>query len=303
VASTAIKGRLEAAAQECIGRLREDALAGAVRALGPLAEPERAFRLLSKITLRPESGHEAARICKSGGYSNHEMERALLLTASLHAIPRVPALPVSETVKNLFADEFNFFASPPPVWEPHFGIGDLRYREMARVATLRRFPAGQFHWEVSSFPRSWLLKARRPVALLRHIQSRMGGFGPVLELHVNERRRNRIVLLEREANLSYARAARALREQPGMRGFMMASWFFCKTTAQVSPRLAWLRTIPEAAGAGAFDLGPAPESSGFLVGSEERRKLYEEGSYRPRMTCVLWPREQVIAWAEGRPEE
>jgi hypothetical protein len=88
-----------------------------------------------------------------------------------------------------------------------------------------------------------------------------------------------------------------------MRGFMMASWFFCGSTAKVSPRLAWLRTIPEAGGAELFDLGPAPQASGFLIGSEERRKLYEEGAYRPRMTCVLWPREQVLAWAEGRPEE
>jgi hypothetical protein len=88
----------------------------------------------------------------------------------------------------------------------------------------------------------------------------------------------------------------------GARGVMMASWLFCSTTAEVTPRLGWLRRIPEEGGALLVDLGEAPADSGFLTGSEERRKMYEEGRYRPRMTCVLWPREALIRWAAGRPE-
>lgn len=130
----------------------------------------------------------------------------------------------------------------------------------------------------------------------------MGGFGPVAELHLNERRKNRMILLEKEANLSYFRVARSLEKQPQIRAVMMMSWLFCRSTAVVTPRLEWLRRTLEAGGALLTDLGPADRDAGFLTGSQERRQMYEEGTYRPQSTCVLWPRKQLIAWAKQHPE-
>jgi hypothetical protein len=213
----------------------------------------------------------------------------------------MPELRVSETVKRLFADEFQFFANPPEDWLSGFQVDDVRYREMVRLATLRRFPAGQFHWEISAFPRSWILRARQPWKVLPYVTS-MRGFGPLFELHLNERRTNRLILLEDEANISYYRAARSAERQTGVRGLLLASWLFCKSTADVTPHLAWLRRTPESAGALLADIGPAPEDSGFLVGSTQRRQLYEKGIYRPNLTCVLWPRKALIKWANRHPE-
>lgn len=292
------------AAQASRTALEQAPLAAVLPHLGSLAQPAEAFRFLSQITVREESGAPLDRLCESlpGDLVSQGVERALLVLAARHAASLVPGLPVSGGVKKLFAEEFQFFADPPAAWAGHFHTDDVRYREMVRVATLRRFPAGQFQWECRGFPRSWLIKAHHPGRLLARILARMGGFAPLFELHVNARRKNRLIMTEREAGLSYCRAARALEMQPRIRGLMLASWMFCETTARVTPRLAWLRGMPESGGALIADLGPAPEDSGFLTGSEERRRLYEEGAYRPRMACVLWPRKAVIDWANRHPE-
>jgi hypothetical protein len=300
-----VEVRLAAAAEACRLRLEEDSCAEVLGRLGPLGQPDRAFQLLSRITVHAGSGAEVARLCASipSRPDQNAVERTLLLLASQYAIAQVPGLAVSDTVKGLFADEFEFFANPPAGCVGRFQADDVRYREMARVATLRRFPAGQFHWEVSGFPRSWVAKARQPWSVLAHVMGRMGGFAPLFELHLNARRKNRLILLEKEANISYYRAARAVEMQPAIRGLLVAgSWLFCESTAQVTPRLAWLRQTPQSAGALIVDLGPALADSGFLTGSEERRKLYEQGAYRPSLACVLWPRKPLIDWANQHPE-
>jgi len=299
-----VEARLAAAEEACRLRLEEDSFARVLSRLGPLGQPDRAFQFLSQITIHPGSGAELARQCASipSNPGQNAVERTLLVLASRHAVAQVPGLAVSDSVKGLFADEFQFFANPPAAWVPCFQADDVRYREMARVATLRRFPAGQFQWEVSGFARSLVAKARQPWRLLAHVIGRMGGFAPLFELHLNARRKNRLILLEKEAGISYYRAARAVEMQPAVRGLMLGSWLFCESTAQVTPRLAWLRRTPQSAGALIVELGPASADSGFLTGSEERRKLYEEGAYRPRLACVLWPRKPLIDWANQHPE-
>ena len=259
---------------------------------------------MCRITARPDSDVEVGRLCASipSIPGQNEVERTLLLLASQHAIPQLPGLAVSDRVKQLFADEFQFFAHPPAAWVSRFRSDDVRFREMARIATLRRFPAGQFHFEISGFPRAWLAKTHQPWKALVHLIGRMGGFSPLFELHLNDRRKNRMVLLEKEANISYYRAACSLQKQPAVGGLMLVSWLFCKSTAQVSPHLAWLPRTPQSAGALIVDLGPAAVDSGFQTGSEERRKLYAQGVYRPSNACVLWPRKSLRAWADRHPE-
>jgi hypothetical protein len=174
---------------------------------------------------------------------------------------------------------------------------------MARIATLRRFPAGQFHWEASGLPRSFLPRTPlrewpRLLALLMEI----GGFSPMVETHVNARRKNRIVLTEAEGIRSYALLARSLEMQPAVKGLYTCSWLYCESTGRVTPHLAWLRRFFVDHGAVLGSVGPADRNSGFLVGSEQRRKLYEEGNYRPLMTYVVWPRRAMLAWVQKQPE-
>lgn len=295
--------RLALSSEACRNVLAQDPFPRVLTRLGHYAEPAAAFQLLSQVTMYT-CGETVSAVAASPDTSLREpaIERALLLLASQYAAGKVPALPVSDRVKELFADEFESFAHPPAVWIPAFRYDHVRFREMARVATLRRFPAGQFQWEAAALPRSWLLKTQQVFPLLRHVLFKLRGFSPLIELHLNERRKNRGMLLEKEAKISYYRTARSLEKQPDIKGVMQVAWFFSRSAVDVSPHLAWLRAVPQSGGALVFDLGAAPEDSGFLIGSEERRKKYEDGSYRPRTGCILWARKDLIAWANQHPE-
>lgn len=262
---------------------------------GPIG-PRRAFDLLARATALRQPEWKIRE-----EFSSPEGARALLVAASLHAITLVPSLPVSDSVKELFADEFFFYAAPPEVWRDKFRFSEVRFQEMARIATLRRFPAGQYHWEMAAFPRSWVPRIEQRWAAFRDAFLPMRGFGPLFELHINDRRKNRVMLAESEHKLSCYRAARSLELQPRVKGMMTASWLYDESTGSVTPHLAWIRRMFLDSGAAILDLGDAPPDSGFLVGSAERRKLFEEGRYRPKMSCVLWPRAQVLRWAAKNP--
>jgi hypothetical protein len=301
-AETDCRQRLALASEACRCALTEDPFPKILQHLDQYAEPASAFGLLSQVTMSV-CGDTVSKLASSAGGDLNEpaVERALLLLASQDAAGKVPALPVSERVKELFADEFEFFAKPSAPWVSKFRYDNVRFREMARIATLRRFPAGQFHWEAAALPRSWTVTSSQRFALLPYALFRLGGFSPLVELHLNERRKNRGTLLEREAKISYYRTAKSLEKQPEVKGIMHVGWMYSRRAAEVSPHLAWLRTVPQSGGAVVADLGPAPEDAGFLIGSQERRKKYEDGTYRPRIGCVVWAREELIAWANRHP--
>lgn len=302
-AETDCRQRLALASEACRYALTEDPFPKILQHLDQYAEPASAFRLLSQVTMSG-CGDTVSELASSAGRDLNEpaVERALLLLASQDAADKIPVLPVSERVKELFADEFEFFAKPSAPWVSKFRYDNVRFREMARIATLRRFPAGQFHWEPAALPRSWTVTSRQCFALLPYALFKVGGFSPLVELHLNERRKNRGTLLEREAKISYYRTAESLEKQPEVKGIMHVGWMYSRSAAEVSPHLAWLRAVPESGGAVVADLGTALEDAGFLIGSRERRKRYEDGTYRPRMGCVVWARKELIAWANGHPE-
>jgi len=293
--------RLTRASQACSRALQEPPFTEIVPQLGSYAEPAAAFALLSQVTSR-DSGPKLSALCSSASLASDAnlAERALLLLAAQYAAAQVPSLPVAERVKELFADEFEFYAHPTPAWIPNFRNDSVRFRSMARITTLRRFPAGQHQWEVSGLPRSWVFQSREVFRLLRHILLKMGGFSPLFEVHVSSR--HKIMLVEKEACLSYYRVAKSLEKQPKIKGIIQAAWLYGESTAQVSPHLSWLRSVPQNGGALVVDLGFCTEADGFLVGSADRRKLYENGTYRPRLGCVLWARQDIIEWANRHPE-
>jgi hypothetical protein len=298
--------RFRASAQACLAALEAGSLRRVREKLSGADGLRRAFDLLGRATAlrHPQPALLDAFRAELGSPAPPEpdLAHALLLAASLHAIPQVPVLPVGDLVKKLFLDEFGFYAAPPDEWRARCRFSDVRFQEMGRIATLQRFPAGQYHWEMAAFPRSWLPKVARQWRAWTRAFVPMRGFGPLFELHLNDRRKNRILLLESETNLSCYRAAQSLELQPGVKGIMTMSWLYCASTAAATPHLAWMRRLFLDAGAAIVDLGEAPPDSGFLVGSAERRKLYEQGRYRPRTSCVLWPRARVLEWAKQHPE-
>lgn len=231
------------------------------------------------------------------------LERVILIYAALDALPKLSSIPVSAEVKQLFCEEFRFYASEPGGPVAAFEAGRAGFTGMCKLATLRRFPAGQFHWEVSGISRSDVMRVAlyRLPSTLAFILFRMRGLQPVFFSHLNPRRKNQS-LLEHEANRSYYRMAKALEQQPHIKGFGACSWFRSPGTHRVSPHLAWLSRVFLENGGVVVESGPDDPNNGALGRSETRRRLYEAGKFKPTRGLVLWPRDAMLAWAAAHPE-
>ena len=235
--------------------------------------------------------------------STRSFERFLLLTAAIDSLPRLPLVPVSDDVKALFCDEFRFYASHPGEHAHRFEIGSSSLAAMCKTASLRRFPGGQFDWEVGGIRRSDIARVSpaRLVQTVTFAAFRMRGLQPVFFSHLNWRRSNRS-LLEAEANRSYYRMAQAMRLQPAIRGFGACSWFRSPGVHRVSPNLAWLSRVMLENGGWVVEAGRDSPDSGVLHRSRTRRELYEAGTFKPTKGLVMWPRDAMIAWADAHPE-
>ena len=240
-----------------------------------------------------------------GDGSGGELERFLLIQAALRTIDDVPELPVSTDVKRLFCDAFRYFARVPNKRSrSSFEAGRSSFVSMCKIATLKRFPAGEYEWEVSGLPRSWLLRIQRnALPRVALFVARAKGFSPLFYPHLGVLRPKRIMLVESEINRSYYRMAQSLAMQPGVKGLIASAWFFSPDISRVSPHLAWLAQFFLDNGGIVANMGAAgPEASGVLSRSNKRKELYQAGQLHPTLGLVLWPRKQMLRWAAAHPE-
>jgi len=260
-------------------------------------------RLLNEISeTDPRVRDRILTLRTATGAGEGALERLLLLRSALSALPRLSSLPVAEDVKRLFCETFEYIAVPP-----RGAIFDARrgsFIALSKLVTLRRFPAGQFHWEQSGLPRSWLLKAsgRERLRLLWSVATRLKGFGPVFFIHLNPIRKNRHVLTEQASDRSYFRMAQSLARQPEVKGLVACSWLNSPDTFAISPHLAWMNRTFADNGALIVRMGPADPNSGVLTRSPERQQAYEAGTFKPTLGLVVWPRSRMLAWAAAHPE-
>ena len=49
-------------------------------------------------------------------------------------------------------------------------------------------------------------------------------------------------------------------------------------------------------------MGPADPSCGVLHRSPESKRAYDEGRLKPTLGLVIWPRDEMLAWARTRPD-
>jgi len=299
--------RIEETAALVAASLREPALAAVSRSLGRLGLTTECDVLAWRITTL--NGLQK-RVCairaelrqQDPGMPAGALERVLILRRALEGLRGLASLPVSDDVKRLFCEEFQYVARPSRPTGLDAAKGS--FVALCQLATFRRFPAGQYHWDVSGISRSWLLKVepRRRLTLLYWIAAKFRGFRPAFFSHLNANRKNRWLLTEREANRSYYRMAQSMALQPGVKGLVTASWLHSPDTLAASPHLGWMnRTFLENGGLVAV-MGPADPDCGVLTRSPERRKLYEAGAFKPTTGLAIWPRDAMLAWAERHPE-
>jgi hypothetical protein len=259
----------------------------------------------STITETPETRHRLRAIRDAVADSlrdipNGSFERFVLAQAALSFRRELASAPVAPAVKRLTWSGLSRFLDGRTTVD----MSENRFVALCKIATARRFPAGQFDWERSGLPRSWVGRIR-PVSALSRVLSivtvQWRGFGPAFFIHLAVTYPVR-ALLEREALRSYYRMAQSLALQPEVRGLIAASWLHSPDTFAVSPHLAWLNKVFAENGAVVATMGPAAPDCGVLAQSAERERAFAEGRFKPTLGLIVWPRREMLAWAEAHPE-
>jgi hypothetical protein len=295
--------------RELLDRLRHPDFQRVSAALSTRGVPESdAATLLRGVREAPES---VATICtlkseveQAGcAVAGALVERFLLVRAACDLLPSINRLRVGPGVEKAIRAEFRFYAHPPEESWRTFEAGTATFVAMSKIATGRRFPAGQFDWEVSGISRSDLVAVSWPSmpATLAFAALKMRALRPVFFSHLGVRRRNRS-LVEDDANRSYYQMAHAMRLQPEIVGFAACSWFRSPETHRVSPHLAWLSRVFVENGGYVVEAGLADPNCGVLARSRTRRELFDQGKFRPTRGLVMWPRAAMLAWADAHPE-
>jgi len=262
--------------------------------------PSEWFELLHGF---PETGAAAAQLRRlTDDAAIGEVERYALLQALREALRRLPALAADDSVKWLFCATCAQVADAEP--DPCFALDSQTFYQIAHVATLRWLPAGELCLEVTALPRAWLLRIA-PLDLpkvVAELWRGFGGLGPTVTTHLWSWRANPFLILKSEHERALWRVAETIRRRSDIRGVMIDGWMHSREAGQAFPHLAWVRGFFVEQGAILADMGPAPPTSGFLTGSAKRRRLYQDGTFRPRRALVLWRRDALLAWADRRPD-
>ena len=227
-------------------------------------------------------------------------ERFVLAHTALRYERALESAPVSPIVKRLTATGLARFADTRLTLD----VASDRFVALCKMATLRRFAAGQFDWESSGLPRSWLMRVRPAAAmarLLRSIALEWRGFGPVFFVHMPVTYPVH-ALFEREALKAYYRMARSMEAQPRVKGLIASSWLHSPATFEVSPHLAWLNDLFAEHGAVVATMGRAAPDCGVLAQSVERQRAFDEGRFKPTLGLIVWARRDMLSWAAAHAE-
>jgi hypothetical protein len=242
-----------------------------------------------------------ARIALHGNTALAGFNKLLLLTLIERFDTRIKSKRYPQTIIDQFHLNFHRMVSAIEHGHPdrYLASNDLFMKDLA-ICRQKLVPAGaEVLEEGSCVPRSTLFAGgpAQFVAFTTFLCLQGGRHEPFYGYHTH---------LETTEDFNpagfdafYYRVAELLRLNPDVRGLTATTWFLDPALDTVSPHLSYIRTKPMKHGAKLFIVGPDIHG-GALSKSATRRKLYEEGKYKPTAYRMVWPRRQLIAWAHRR---
>ena len=167
------------------------------------------------------------------------------------------------------------------------------------ISRLKLYPCGPVLLdEFSGIPKRIFLKNNiaHLCLLTRFFLTKLHGFRPCYELHMHAPlRKNFDADGWIECNLNIAEL---LKMNPDIRGVFCGSWWYDPQLEKISPRLSYLRTLPAQNGALLFHVAQDTNAAtGSIEQSVTRRRLFNAGDYIPEIYMMVWPRNNLIQWA------
>jgi hypothetical protein len=144
--------------------------------------------------------------------------------------------------------------------------------------------------------------ARQFFSFLFFILFHLGGRGPVYRIHTLKRHAGGFTSEERTR--CYLRIAELMRQNRQIKGLYVLGWLYDPKLAEISPELGYLREVPERNGARLFRFGATEAGVRLATAfSPHRKRLYEEGKYRPTDYGLVWPRREMLRWVAAQPNQ
>jgi len=228
----------------------------------------------------------------------HKLALIYFLKESIENISKknIPAS-IHDLTWKWFERVFNDISSSS---DEYYNHGNDSFLKDLEVCSQKAFPVGGAWIAQKSRIRITLLfngGLRQFFELFHFILFRTGGFSPFYALHTCSRYLDRFNPEGRD--LCYTNVAQMLKLNPDVKGMSGESWFNDPNLDSVSPRLAYLRKRPVQNGAKIFKCGTdKSDIDKATAKSYTRNKLYKEGKYMPTCYVVIWPRKNLIEWAD-----
>lgn len=259
-----------------------------------------AWELLNRVGEDEASIAPLKKLKADAGLNGDELEKLLLWYATQQALNRIASVPIVASVRTRLEQDLLQL----PTTAVSLETGSYSFNRAAKMATLRRFPAGPMEWEVSGIPRSYFLQAKFPanIRFLAFAMFRLRGLEPCFFMHVAPSPRNRALSIPKEVLRAYYRMIRSLELQPEIRGLLAHAWFHDPAAVRDNPQLEALNRPYLNHGGLITLLAPAPLSSGVVVGNAQRRADYEVGKIQYHYGFAVWPRAAALRWANDHQE-
>lgn len=163
-------------------------------------------------------------------------------------------------------------------------------------------PAGAYKINIDSISKRFLFKKdlRQFVRGLAYVMIRLGGFKPFYIMHTDSHDPSSIGDYTEEGfTRAFIRVAQLLKLNPGIKGIYCVGWLNDPKLSEISPRLAFARTIFTDNGGVIFYIGPSQSAvENATAKSATRKRLYQEGKYIPTEYIAIWSRNKLLAWAD-----
>jgi hypothetical protein len=181
----------------------------------------------------------------------------------------------------------------------HFRVDDDFFLKDLALVTGCLLPVGaELVQPHSGIPRSilWQGNIRQFLAGTSYFLAQRRGFVGYCALHLDNRQ---LQHFNPEGwRQTYLRIAELLELNPAITGVFGSAWFYDPVVADISPHLAYLRTVREAGGARNFRGDSASYVTNAAVAKSRRRAaLYREGKYHPTAYYLVWHRRELLRWA------
>jgi len=138
-------------------------------------------------------------------------------------------------------------------------------------------------------------RSRNVKGIIRYAHA--GGMGTWFRGHLDSRYVKEFN--ERGFDNFYIRVAELLKQNTNVRGYVGTSWLYDPQLLKISPHLAFFQERPPERGAFSLKHGTQPSDIAFAIkASKNRSNLYKERKYIPVCYSSLWPRKELITWAE-----